>query len=158
TLADLLEQLPAARLDVIGEADRPSHRQEPPEKRLAMGKGYRPKIEVFPAQKVEREKGRRKLPAQASNVLPPGELAALLQALEAGNAAVVENHELAVDCETIEWESLQGGCQLGKQRRGIAPMSEQKLRSAALSAGEETIAVVLQLEQPALLGEGLVPR
>src|SRR5713101_4936830 len=115
SLANLLEELLAAVLDVVGEANRPSQRKQPPENRLALRQGKRPQVEFLPAEQVEGEQRRRQLGARAANIIRSRKLASLLKPLKAGDPLVVKHHQLAVDHQPLEGESLDRTRQLGKQ-------------------------------------------
>src|SRR6266851_2468658 len=156
SLANLLEELFAAVLDVVGEANWPSERKQPPEDRLAVRQGKRPQVEFLPAEEVEGEQRRRQLDARAANIIRSRKLASFLKPLKVGDALVVKHHQLAVDHQPLEGESLDRRRQLGKQGRCVAAPAKEELRGAAVASGEQAVAVVFELEQPALLGKRLI--
>src|ERR1700687_2409606 len=156
SLPNLLEELLAAGLDVVGEANRSSERKQPPENRLAVRQGKWPQVEFLPAEKVEGEQRRRQLGARAANIIRSRKLASLLKPLKAGDALIVKHHQLAIDHQPLEGESLNRRRELGKQGRCVPAPAKEELRGAAVAAGEQAVPVVFELEQPALFGKGLI--
>ncbi len=72
--------------------------------------------------------------------------------------ALVLDHELAVENEIIVGNRSQGLGDLGKLRRGVAPAPIHELGLAAPLRRQHPKAIELELEEPAVFGEGSVAR
>src|SRR5262249_9196797 len=155
---DLLEELFAALLHVVGKTQRARHRQQLAQERLANSQRQRAQVEFLPRQEIEREQRRGILQAGPLDVDRAKQLAPLLQPLKAGVALPVERHHLSVEGEGAKRKLGHGGRNLGKQPARVAPAPEYELRTRAVLAGEQSISVVLELEQPARRRKWLVSR
>ena len=72
----------------------------------------------------------------ALDVDRPAKLRALLQALEARTAALVEDDDFAVHDEPFERQRLRGPSDLGKRRRDVASAPIEEVRFAGLARDE----------------------
>ena len=90
------EQLLAALLHVVGEAQRPCPRQQIAQYLLAREEREGSQVVASEAEEIEEEGRSRSLDGATFDVGGAAHLRALLQALEARPATLVEHHDLAV--------------------------------------------------------------
>ena len=147
----------AVLLDVVEVAQGPRLGQDALEQALALPEGQGPQVEVLEAQEVEGVVGGGKEQARALDVGAPLQERPLLQALEAGAPGLVQHHRLAVEDQGGEGEGLERARDLREDGGGVVAPTVDEARLASLEPRHHPVAVVLQLEDPALGGERAVP-
>jgi hypothetical protein len=151
----LVEGLALAR-DVVRVAQRARGRHQHPQGLLARDEGQRAEVVALEREQVEHEQRRRPFERRPLQVRLARELHALLQALEAGTAALVEHHHLAVQHQVVVGQALDRARDLGEDVRRVSAATVHETRLPALARGQQAEAVVLELEEPAGGRERLV--
>ena len=151
--ADRVVEGLALRLDVIGVAHRSGLRQQLLQDALALHEWQRPQVEVFEGEQVEDEERRRQVDGGARDVGGALQERAALQPLKARPRLVVEHHHLAVEDDAVVRQAAQRTRDLGEGRGRIGAAPEDELALVPVAAGEDAVAVVLQLEDPVLARE-----
>jgi hypothetical protein len=157
-LLHLREERLAFGLDVVEGMDRAELRQRGQEKLLADSERQRSKVEILEREKVEREERRRQLDRGALDLRGIVQRPSLLQPREARLAGVVEADDLAVDDDLVERKRVESARDFGEDGRIVVPLARDEHRFAARLAGDQAIAVELELEDPIVAGKRFLGR
>jgi hypothetical protein len=138
----------------VAQGSRP--RQQHAEQALALEDGQRPEVEVLEGHQVEKVEGRGQLDGGPLDVGGPLQEGSALEPLEARAGLLVQADHLAVHDQVREGQGGHGPCHLGEDAGCIVAPAIEKAGLFALGGRHHPEAVVLQLEDPAGVGEGLV--
>ena len=143
----LVERL-AATFHVLAGADHAARRQQQREAGLALRQGDVAQVVPVEREGVEEDRAHRHRRAGALDVGRPGEVHAVLQALERRPPPLVERHDLAVEDEAPERQRAQRGDDLRIAPGEHLPGPTVELDALAVAGGQHAHAVVLDLEEP----------
>jgi hypothetical protein len=115
-------------------------------------------VEILEREQVEREKRRCQFDRRATDVERRRQPPALLQPRKARLPLRVHDDDFPVDDAGIKWQRLDRARDFWKDRRVVVAVSREQQRLAVRFAGDESIAVELELEQPAVTRERRVGR
>ena len=131
----------------------PSRGSTSPSTRFRSASANRPGVETLEFDEVKAEEGRGESGSGSGDVAAIGKPPVLLQQLEARRSIVVEGHDLSIDDELIEGKASDCRSNLGEDGRGVVPAAVPQNHRAATLGGDESVAVVLDLEQPVGVAE-----
>ena len=127
--------------------------QEAAQQALPLAQGERAQVVPLEPEQVEGEERRAQAAARRPGDLPgPAQHEPLLHPLEVGPPTLVHHHQLAVE-DQVARERPERGRDLGERGRGLGAAAVAKPGPAGLVPGQQTEAVVLQLEDPTLAAE-----
>ena len=153
-LGDGVEGLDAVALHMVGEAQRPGFRQQLAQQRLAFQQRQPLQVVAGGVQQVEGVDDHRVVPRRARRGQFAAHRGARLQQAEARLALLIVHHHLAVDGELAARQQAGALDDLRKARRQVQAAAGAQGHVVAAPLDEQAVAVVLDLEHPAVAVEG----
>ena len=145
--------LDAVAFHVVGEAQRPRFRQQGTEQALAFQQRQPLQVRAASVEQIECVDGHRVVPRRQGRRPYPAHCRACLQKAETRPPLGVVNDHLAIDRELVAGQAARALHDFRETRRQVDAASRTQSHLLAGAFDEQPIAVVLDLEDPAVAVE-----